>query len=90
MSDEVKAVELIQLPNQFIAEVVVGILKDEGVAAFVQGENLQDEFAASQRLIGNIGTTIFVPEDSLARAQEVLAAAREEGKLEAGDEAPEE
>lgn len=85
MSDANAPVALEQAPNEFVAELLVGILKEAGVAAFTVGENLQDEFAASQRVIGGIGCTVYVPRSQLERAREVLAEARAAGRLEETD-----
>jgi hypothetical protein len=81
MPDDAEPVELVVLPNEFIAEVLVGMLRDEGIAAFVQGEQLQDEFAFSQRLLGNLGTRVFVHPSRVEEARKVLAAARAAGRL---------
>ena len=91
MSDDVKTVVLDTFPNEFIAEVLVGFLKDEGIAAFVRGENLQDPVASSERALGNLATEVYVEENCLDEARKVLAAARAAGHLaaeEAGEEGP--
>ncbi|MFH0947169.1 MAG: DUF2007 domain-containing protein [Planctomycetota bacterium] len=81
MSDEVKSVVLEMFPNEFIAEVVVGFLKDAGIAAFVEGENLQDPVASAERSLGSLTVRVFVEEKRLEEAREVLAAARAAGSL---------
>ena len=82
MSDANAPVALEQAPNEFIAELLVGILREAGIPAFTVGENLQDEFAASQRLIGAVGCTVYVPRTEVDRARAVLAEARAAGRLE--------
>lgn len=81
MSDEVKTVVLDQFPNEFIAEVVVGFLKDAGIAAFVKGENLQDPVASAERTLGSLTVRVYVDEKRLEDARQVLAAARAAGSL---------
>lgn len=86
MSDHRDPVVLDLFPNPYIAEAMVTILRDEGVTAYVEGSNLQDEFAASQRAMGNLTTRVFVPEEQLDEARAVLAAARAAGRLNDGDD----
>lgn len=90
MSDNKAPVVLDTYPNPFIAETLVGILKDEGVPAFVDGANLTDEFATSQRAMGALSVRVFVPGDRLEDARKIIAAARAAGRLieeeDAGDE----
>lgn len=81
MSEEVNPVVLETFPNEYIAEVVVGFLKDEGIAAYVKGENLQDPVAASQRAIGGLTVRVYVAQERLEEAREVLAASRAAGHL---------
>lgn len=81
MSDESQTVVLETFPNEFIAEVVVGILKDEGIAAFVRGANLSDPVASSQRALGNLAVRVFVDERRLEEARKVLTAARAAGHV---------
>ncbi|MBI4878326.1 MAG: DUF2007 domain-containing protein [Planctomycetes bacterium] len=81
MMDEVKVVVLDCFRSEFIAQVVVGILKDEGIAAHVLGENLQDGFASSQRILGNLAACVFVEERRIEEARRILAAARAAGHL---------
>lgn len=81
MTDEPKPVVLVIVPNPYIAEVLVRILGDEGIAAFVEGENLEDAFAASQRVLGNLSTRVFVHEHQVDEARRVLAEARAAGHV---------
>jgi hypothetical protein len=87
MMDEV---ELDTFPDPYIAEVVVGFLKDAGIPAFVRGASLTDEFAASQRVLHTQGCKVFVPESSLKEARDVLEECRREGRLHARDDEEEE
>lgn len=73
-------------PNPYIAETVASILRDEGVNAFVVGAELQDEFAASQRVLGNVSVQVFVPSDQVEEAKSILAAARAAGHVADGEE----
>jgi hypothetical protein len=54
------------------AKIFVAMLEAEGIPARTDGDTLTDEFAASRRLMNLIGTKVFVPTASLARAQEIL------------------
>jgi hypothetical protein len=58
------------------AELIVGVLRDAGVPAFVEGGLLTDEFAISQRLMNMNAVKIQVPHDRLADAEAALRAAR--------------
>jgi hypothetical protein len=55
------------------AKIFVAMLQAEGIPARTDGDSLVDEFAASRRLMNLLGTKVFVPTASLARAQEILA-----------------
>jgi putative signal transducing protein len=61
------------------AQLIVSILRAEGIPAYVGGALLQDEFAMSQALLGMSGTTIEVPRDCADEARRVLAEARASG-----------
>lgn len=73
-------------PSPFIAEMLVGLLTGEGVRAFVEGASLTDEFATSQRAMGNLSVRVFVAPDQLDRAREIIATARAAGALAADAE----
>lgn len=62
------------------ARVFVQILIAEGIPAFVNGTELMDEFAMSQKLLGNLVCDVQVPRDLEERARSVLAAAKEAGE----------
>ena len=69
------------------AELIVAILRAEGIPAYVDGSLLQDEFAVSQRVMGLGGVKIQVPRERLEEARKALEAAREAGtKLGPGSE----
>lgn len=61
------------------AELIVAVLRAEGIPAYVEGALLQDEFAVSQRILGLGGVRIQVPRERLEDARKALAAAREAG-----------
>lgn len=91
MSDEPKTVLLIEVANEFIAEYLVGFLKDSGIPAFVKGANLPDPVAASKRVLGDLTTRVFVHEKDLGEAKKLLELARAEGRLDRdSDKIPEE
>lgn len=69
-------------PSQ--AKVFVTLLQAEGIPAYIEGDSLTDEFAASQRLMNLLGVKVLVPASELARAAEILAVVElPEGELEA-------
>lgn len=72
-------VVLTSVPQPAIAELIVGLLKSEGIPAYSDGETLQDEFAVSQR---TFGIRIFVTEDRLEEANRVLEEARKRDHVE--------
>ena len=71
------------------AQLLVGLLESEGVAARAAGSELMDEFSAAQRLLGP--TEVVVKAEDLPHATEVVAAWRarptEDGST--GEESPE-
>ena len=70
----------------FEAQVIAGVLRDAGVPAYVEGQQLTDEFAMSQTLMNLQGVRIKVPKRDLERAREALAAARRAGERLAQEE----
>ena len=72
-------VVLTSVPQPAIAELIVGLLKSEGIPAYSDGETLQDAFAVSQR---TFGIRIFVTEDRLEEANRVLEEARKRAHVE--------
>lgn len=67
------------------AQVVAALLRAEGIATYVGGVLLQDEFAVSQRALGLEGVVIEVAADALGRARDVIARARAAGEELAGE-----
>ena len=57
-------------PDQ--AKVFVALLQAEGIPAYVEGDMLADEVAASRRLMNLAGTRVLVPSASVERAREIL------------------
>ena len=57
-------------PDQ--AKVFAALLQAEGIPAYIEGDMLADEVAASRRLINLAGTRVLVPSASLERAREIL------------------
>ncbi len=62
------------------AQLIAAILRGHGITVFVEGSSLMDEWAVSQRMLGQIGVEVKVPSDSLEKAQEILANARKSGE----------
>jgi hypothetical protein len=70
-------VELASVPTAFMAELMVGALKDFGVDAVVFGADLADEFAVAQRVFGGTGgIRVMVPAGQLEAARAALAEIR--------------
>ena len=59
------------------AMLVEGLLSSEGLHPTVPGGELNDEFGASQRLAGTLGTEVYVPESEAEKAREIVAAWQE-------------
>ena len=71
---------LVQANTPFEAQVIAGVLHDEGIVAQVEGQLLADEFAVSQRLMNLQGVRIFVRTEDLERAKRALEAAKQAGR----------
>ncbi len=65
--------------NPLEAQVIAAILRDAGVAVYVGGAMLADEFAASQRLMGIGGVSVQVMSDRLEEARQALVESRAAG-----------
>jgi hypothetical protein len=59
------------------AQVVAGLLEDEGIVFRIPGVDLKDEVAAFQQVANSMGSDILVAEQHLERARAILAEARE-------------
>ena len=60
------------------AQILCGLLRGEGIAARVAGEELADEFAQAARLTGGL-SQVLVPPIDVERARELLEAHAEGG-----------
>jgi len=85
MGDESEIAVLETAANPFVAQMIAEALKSHGIAAYVEGISLIDEFAMSQKAMGLTSVDIQVHRDRLDEAREILAALREAGKLMADD-----
>ncbi|MHC5063369.1 MAG: putative signal transducing protein [Planctomycetota bacterium] len=74
-------VEFHQARNPWEAQIILAIMEDAGIPAFIPGGLLTDEFAMSQQLMNLTAVKIRVPADRLEDAQAALAAAREAGEM---------
>lgn len=63
------------------ARIIVAIMADAGIPAFVAGGMLTDEFSLSQQLSNLDGVCVRVPGNRLADAQAAHAAARKAGEM---------
>lgn len=77
MSDE--WVVLTKAGSAAEARVIEAVLGAAGIPALVEGDTLMDEWAMSQRLMGQIGSDVKVPSSQLEAAQEALEMARASG-----------
>jgi hypothetical protein len=68
------------------AQLLVGLLESEGVAARAAGSELMDEFSAAQRLIGP--TQVVVKQEDLELASEIVAAWRAYASEDPSSETP--
>ena len=67
-------VKLTSEPNLMRAHLVSGRLEDEGIPTIVGDDHLMDEWAMSQKLMGNLPYDISVPEDRLEEARAIFLA----------------
>ena len=65
-------VVLTEEPTLQRAHWIAGGLKAAGIAVHVEENNLQDEFAVAQKLLGGIRFRVLVPEDQLQAAKTVF------------------
>jgi hypothetical protein len=73
-------VDLERAHTPFEAEVIAGVLRDAGIAVYIEGRQLTDEFALSPQLLNLQGVIVKVRATEVERAREALAAAREAGR----------
>ena len=73
-------VDLEPAKTPFEAQVIAGVLREAGLAVYVAGSLLTDEFALSQALMNLQGVAIRVRREDLDRANEVLEQARAAGR----------
>ncbi|HEX5012178.1 MAG TPA: DUF2007 domain-containing protein [Planctomycetota bacterium] len=85
MADDVRTSVLLRARSPIEAQVVLALLRAEGIAAFVNGIALADEFAVSQRAMNLAGVEIEVRAVDLERARRLVEDARRAGR-EVGDE----
>jgi hypothetical protein len=60
-------------PNPTIAGLWVSMLEAAGIVAHVPGTYLADDWAISQRVMGNIGADVYVLSSRLAEARSIIA-----------------
>ena len=78
---EPEFVDLEHAPSAPIARMLVEMLRDEGIAAYVDGTYLQDEWAITQILLKQVNITVQVPRADHDRARRILDEARASGRL---------
>lgn len=72
-------VDLVTAGGAGEARVIQAVLRAAGIPAIVEGEALMDEWAVSQRMMGQIGSVVRVPASAVEAARAVLDEAREAG-----------
>ena len=55
------------------AEILAALLRGQGIAVLIQGGQLNDQFAVSQRFMNLQGVKLLVHPDRLEEAQKILA-----------------
>ena len=88
-TSEPKLVVVKHLSDPASAQLVGQLLRGENIPAYVNGFNLQDEFAMATALLGTSGCDVQVPEEYEQQARTVLAAAAEAGERMASGETEE-
>jgi len=69
-------VTLERFSNGAIAQLLADLLRDAGIPVYIDGSQLQDEWAMSQKMMGLLSTELQVPRDRLDEAREILASVR--------------
>lgn len=72
MQSESDYVVLTEEPSLMRAHWVAGALEAEGIRTFVDEDNLADEFAISQKVLGLLRVRVLVPRDRLLEAQTIF------------------
>ena len=86
--DAHELVDLIKAPAPAIAEMLMSMLRSNGITAHVDGRLLQDEWAMTQKVLGQAGVTVQVPRGQLDEARAILDEARKAGEAMSDDETP--
>lgn len=71
--DEDPVVLLGRAPNAAIAGLWASMLEAAGIACSVPGTYLADEWAATQRMTGNVGSDVYVQRSRLEEARAIIA-----------------
>lgn len=67
------------LSTESEAKILQAVLRAGGVPAVVEGSHLMDEWAVSQRALGQLGVEVKIPAGAEEQAEEVIARARAAG-----------
>ncbi len=81
MSEDLDIVVFRTTESIMEARIIAGVLKEEGIPCYVSGQNLQDEFAISQMVMGQASVDIEIPASSREAAEAALERAKEAGKM---------
>ncbi len=83
MADMVK---LLTANSPFEAKMIKAVLEGADIPCHVPGQELQDEFAMTQKLLGAVAVDVYVARDSVEDAHRALAEAKEAGESAAEDD----
>lgn len=65
---------LTEAPNLQWAHLIAGRLQENDIAAHAEEDNLADEWAMSQKMMGTLGVRVLVPGDRLDEARAIFLA----------------
>ncbi len=85
MAEHEALVEVATARNHSEALIIAAVLRSAGIPTYIEGAQLQDEWAASRRLLGLLSGRVQVPASLRDEALRVLEEARRAGG-EDGDE----
>ena len=77
MNQEQDVVTLVQARTGTEARVILALLEEAGIPAYIPGSMLTDEFAMSQKMLSGGAVEVQVPSSARERAQAILDQARE-------------
>ncbi len=86
-TDKLDLVVVESASNPTVAQLIVGILKEAGIAAWTPGTHLQDAWAISQTRMGLLSVDVLVAREDMDDARRVLARAQKATSTRGSDDA---